>query len=218
MIFDVAGALDRVRIDRPALEFMKQRAVRLAHHLGQYVEASAMRHADDDFLDAEIAAALDDLLQRRNQRFRAVQTEALGAGEFEIAEFLKTLGLDQLRQDRAPALAGETDFLVRTLDALLNPGLLRGIANMHEFDAERLAVGAFADRKDLTQRGVFQTQHMIEEDLAVEIALREAVGTRIEFFAVARRLDPERIESCVEMAAHPVDRKSTRLNSSHPSI
>src|SRR5713226_2523608 len=189
MIFDVAGALDRVRIDRAALEFMKQ---------------PAMRHAEDDFLDAEIAAALDDLLQRRNQRFRAVQTEALGAGEFEIAEFLKTLGLDQLRQDRAPALTGETDFLVRTLDALLNPGLLRGIANMHEFDAERLAVGAFADRKDFTQRGVFQTQHMIEEDLAVEIALREAVGTRIEFFAVARRLDPERIKSCVEMAAHPV--------------
>src|SRR5450631_685281 len=193
MIFDVAGAFDRVRIDRAALEFMKQRAMRLA---------------DDDFLDAEIAAALDDLLQRRNQRFRAVQTKALGAGEFEIAEFLKTFGLDQLRQDRAPALAGETDFLVRTLDALLNPGLLGAVGNVHELDAERLAVSAFAERDDFPQGRVFQAQHMIEEDLAVEIALREAVGTRIEFFAVARRFDPERIEFGVE-----IDRKSTRLNS-----
>src|SRR4030081_3117870 len=117
---DEAPAFDRVGIGGAALEFMEQRAMRLAHHLGQHVEAAAMRHADDDFLDAEIAAALDDLLQRRNQRFRAVQTEALGAGEFEIAEFLKTFGLDQLRQDGAPALAGETDLLVRTLDALLN--------------------------------------------------------------------------------------------------
>ena len=45
---------------------------------------------------------------------------------------------------------------------------------------------------------------MIEEDLAVEIALRKTVGTRIEFLAIARRLDPERIELGVEMAAHAV--------------
>ena len=45
---------------------------------------------------------------------------------------------------------------------------------------------------------------MIEEDLAVEIALREAVGARIEFLAIARRLDPERVELGVEMAAHAV--------------
>src|SRR6202023_2058770 len=90
MIFDVAGAFDSVRIDRAALEFMKQRAMRLAHHLRQHVQASAMRHADDDFLDAEIAAALDDLLQRRDQRFSAVEAEALGAGELDVAKFLET--------------------------------------------------------------------------------------------------------------------------------
>ena len=123
MIFDVAGALDRVGIGRAALEFMEQRAMRLAHHLGQHVEAAAMRHAEHDFLHAEIAAALDDLLERRNQRFAAVETEALGAGEFEIAEFLEAFGLDQLHQDGAPAFAGEADFLVRPLDALLDPGL-----------------------------------------------------------------------------------------------
>ena len=106
MIFDVAGALDRVGIGRAALEFMEQRAMRLAHHLGQHVEAAAMRHADHDFLHAEIAAALDDLLQRRDQRFAAVEAEALGAGEFDIAEFLETFGLDQLHQDGAAALRG----------------------------------------------------------------------------------------------------------------
>ncbi len=204
MILDVAGALDRVRIGRAALEFMKQRAMRLAHHLRQHVEASAMRHAENDLLYAEIAATLDDLFQRGDQRFRAVEAKALGAGEFEVAEFLETFGLDQLSQDRAPALAGETDLLVRTLDALLNPGLLRTIRDVHELDAERLAVGAFAERDDLAQRCIFKAQHVIEEDLAVVIGFGEAVGTWIEFFAVARRLDPERIELGVEMAAHAV--------------
>src|ERR1700724_2378701 len=167
MIFDIAGALDRVRIGRAALEFMEQRAMRLAHHLGQHVEASAMRHAHYDFLDAKIAAALDDLLQRRDQRFGAVETKALGAGEFEIAEFLETFGLDQLRQDGAPALAGETDFLVGALDTLLNPCLLRGVGNVHELDAEGLAVGSLADRDDFAQAAVFEAEHMIEEDLSV---------------------------------------------------
>jgi hypothetical protein len=35
-----------------------------------------MRHADDDLLDAEIAATLDDLLQRRDQRLATVKTES----------------------------------------------------------------------------------------------------------------------------------------------
>src|SRR6478609_11344181 len=168
MIFHVAVAFDRVGIGRAALEFMKQRAVRLTHHLRQHVEAAAMRHAEDDFLYAEIAAALDDLLERRDQRFSAVETEPLGAGEFEIAEFFKTFGFDQLVQDRAPPFASETDFLVRTLDALLDPGLLRGVADVHEFDAERLAIGSLADRDDFAKRAVFETEHVIEEYLAVE--------------------------------------------------
>src|SRR6185369_550378 len=141
----------------------------------------------------EIAAAFDDLFQRRNQRFTAIEAEALGAGEFEVAEFLETFGLDQLHQDGAAALAGKTDFLVRTLDALLDPALLRGVGDVHELNAEGLAVGALADRDDFAQRRVFHAEHMIEEDLAVEIAFGEAIGARIEFFAIARRLDPERI-------------------------
>src|SRR5262249_3762656 len=159
------------------------------HHLGQHVEAAAMRHTDHDLLHAEIAAALDDLLERGNQRFTAVEAEALGAGELDVAELLKTLGFDQLRQNGAAALAGERDLLVRTLDALLDPGLLRRIADVHEFDAECLAVGALADRGNFAQRAIFEAENVIQEDLAVEIGLDEAIGARIELFAVTRGLD-----------------------------
>ena len=78
------------------------------------------------------------------------------------------------------------------------------VGDVHELDAERLAVGALADRDDLAQRAVFEAEHVIEEDLAVEIGFGEAVGARIEFLAVARRLDAERIELGVKMAAHAV--------------
>src|SRR5207253_3317240 len=154
----------------------------------------AMRHAQHDLLHAEIAAALDDLLQRGDQRFSAIETEALGAGEFEVAEFLEAFGLDQLVEDGAAAFGRKTDLLVRTLDALLDPGLLRGIGDVHELDAERLAVGALADRDDLAQRAVFEAEHVIEENLAVVIGFDEAVGAGVELLAVTRRLDAERIE------------------------
>ena len=83
-----------------------------------------MGHAEDDVAHAERAAALDDLLERRDQRFAAVEAEALGAGVFDVEELLEALGLDQLVEDRPLALAGEGDLLVRPLDPLLQPGLL----------------------------------------------------------------------------------------------
>src|SRR6478672_12618831 len=105
---------------------MEDRAVRFAHHLREHVEPTAMRHAEHDLLHAEIAATLDDLLQRRDQRLSPVEAEALGAGELDVAEFLEAFRLHQLVEDRALALASEADLLVGAFDALLQPGLLGG--------------------------------------------------------------------------------------------
>src|SRR5580700_5126609 len=104
---------------------MEDGAMRLGHDLSQNAEPAAVRHADDDLAHAECAATLDDLLQRRDHRLAAVEAEPLGAGEFQVAEFLKTFGLDQLVEDGALALAGERNLLVRPFDALLDPAFLR---------------------------------------------------------------------------------------------
>src|SRR6266581_6469035 len=118
VILHVTRAFDVVGGRRAALELVEDRAVRLVHHLRQHVEPAAMRHADDDLFDAERAAALDDLLQRRNHRLAAVEAEALGAGELHVAELLEAVGLDELVEDRALALAAEVDFLVAALNTL----------------------------------------------------------------------------------------------------
>ena len=144
VIFDVARALDLVGHGGAALELVEQHAVRLCHHLREHVEPAAMRHAEHDLLHAEIAAALDDLLERRDQRFAAVEAEALGAGELHVAELLEAFGLDELVEDGALALARERDLLVGPLDALLDPGLLFRVRDVHELEAEGLAVGALA--------------------------------------------------------------------------
>ncbi len=48
-------------------------------------------------------AALDDLLQRRNHGFAAIEAEALGARVLHVGELLEVLRLDQLVEDRALA-------------------------------------------------------------------------------------------------------------------
>src|SRR5260370_30745868 len=121
MVFDVAGALDLVGRGGAALELVENRAVRLAHHLRQNVEPAAVRHADDDLFAAERPATLDDLFECGDHRLRSVETEALGACEFQITEFLETFGLDQLVEDRALAFARECNLLSRPPDSRLDP-------------------------------------------------------------------------------------------------
>ena len=146
VVLDVARALDLVRLEGAALELVEDRAVRLAHHVGQHVEAAAMGHAEHDLLDAELAAALDDLLERRDHRLAAVEAEALGAGVLHVEELLEALGLDRACSGwpSCPSVVKRMSLSV-ALDAFLDPGLLRRDGDVHELDADVSAVGAAED-------------------------------------------------------------------------
>ena len=161
-----------------------------------------MGHAQHDLLHAQRAAALDDLLQRRDHGFAAIKAEALGAGEAQVAEALEAFGLHQLGEDGALALAGEGDGLVRTLDALLHPGLLDGVGHMHEFEGDGVAIGAVQDRQHLGDGREFQAQHMIDEDLAVIILRREAIARGMQLLVLLAGLHAQRVELGLKMATH----------------
>ena len=163
-----------------------------------------MRHADDDLFDAELAAALDDLLQRRHHRFGAVEPEALGARVFHVGEGLEQLGLDQLVEDRALAFGGEGDVLVLALDALLDPRLLRRRGDVHELDADVPAVGAAQDLQDLADGRHLEPQHLVDEDRAVEVGLREAVGLGAQLLVDLALGQTERIEVGGQVPHHAI--------------
>ena len=90
----------------------------------------------------------------------------------------KPFGLDELAEDGALALLGELDLLVGALDALLDPGLLGRVGDMHELEADRAAIGAAQDRQHLAHGGEFEPEHVVDENLAVVVGLVEAVGAR----------------------------------------
>ena len=104
MIFDVAGALNAVRLGTGARELTEDGGERLAHDVDERVEAAAMRHADRDLVDASGGGDLDDGVQRGNGDLSAFKTEALSADETLLAERLEALGLGELGQDRCLGL------------------------------------------------------------------------------------------------------------------
>ena len=169
------------------------------------VEAAAVRHAEHDFLDAELPAALEDLLDSGDQRFAAIEAEALGADELDAEIVLEALRLDDPLQDHLATLERELGVVLDMLDTLLDPRLLVGIGDMHELDADLAAVGLAQAVHDLAKRRLLaECQRAKDQDRAVPIALGEAVGRGIEL--AMRRLphQAQRIEVGLEMAADTV--------------
>src|SRR5215472_12680517 len=124
MIFHVARALDVVWSERAALELVENGLMRLAHDMRENIQAPAMGHAQHNFLHAQGAAALDDLLQRRNHRFPAVNPKTLGAGVFDTEKLFESFRLDELIKNCPFAFPRKEDLLSRPFDSLLQPAFL----------------------------------------------------------------------------------------------
>src|SRR5262245_4873032 len=201
VIFHVARAFDLVWMSRASLELIEDRPVWLRHHIGEHVEATAMRHADDDLLQPELAAALDHLFQRRHHRFAAVEPKPFCSSVFHVEEALENLRLDQLLENRLLAFRREADGIFGELDALLDPGPLLGIGDVHVFGADMLTVAALEDFEHLAERAELKPKGTAEIDLAVIVGLGEAVGPGPQLGMLLAGGKLKRIELGEEMAA-----------------
>src|SRR4029453_13902387 len=65
----------------------------LAHDVGKDVEASPVRHRQNDFVDAIIGRFLDREVQQWNQALAAFERKTLRTDKFPADEFLKDLGV-----------------------------------------------------------------------------------------------------------------------------
>jgi hypothetical protein len=206
VIFDVARAFDVARHGRAALELVEDDLVGLAHYGGQHVQAAAVGHAQHHLVDAQIAAALDHLLQGRDHGLAAVQAEPLGAGETLVQEALEALGLDQLVQDGQLAFLGEGVLLelVRPLEPLLKPGLLLRLGDMHVLDADIAAVGALQNVQHLADGAGLQAQDAVQEDRPIQVGAAEAVEFRRQFRIFDRLFDAQGVQIGLEVAAHAI--------------
>ena len=75
---------------------------------------------------------------------------------------------------------------------------------MHEFNADRTAIGSAADGENFAQARGFLAQHEIKEDLPIQILIREAIGLGVKFRMGLGHLQAERVKPRFQMAAHAI--------------
>ncbi|CUS43268.1 hypothetical protein MGWOODY_Smn1319 [hydrothermal vent metagenome] len=204
MVFHVARTGHVLRIVGAAAEFVEDDAERLGHHIGEHVQAAAMRHAEHDLAHAELAAIFDDAFERRDHALAAVQAEPLSADIFPTAEFLPLLGLDHLVQDRLLAERAELDRLVLALHPVLEEAALLHVGDVHIFEADIPAVVRAQDADEFTYRRPLQAHRAAEIDRAVEIGVGKAVILGREIGRHLALGKAERIEIGGEVPAHPI--------------
>ena len=157
------------------------------------VEAAAVRHADDDLLNAESTTALDDLFQRRNGGFAAVQAETLGADVLGGEEPLvgvgcrEALGEPALIRVRRATLFSNDEFRnsveprIRAQLAGLKAGEDGLSYNQDEGDQVTVrsqADGAIDAAKVLLIVGLHQ-RRMLQRQLARSIGVRASTVSRV---------------------------------------
>jgi hypothetical protein len=90
------------------------------------------------------------------------------------------------------------------LDALLDPGLLVRVLDVHELDADVAAVGGAHRLHDLRQRRRLHPQHVVDEDGPVPVVVVEAVGGGIELGVLVALDQAQRVQLGLQVAAHAV--------------
>ena len=211
VVLDVAGT-GEVRRVVLALELREQRGRRLAEHVDEHIEATAVRHADDELFGTERTAGLDHIVEQRDQRITAFEREAFLADVLRVQVTLEPFGSGELPEDVAALFGRESMVDLPRLEFVLEPQPLIGVRDMRELGSHRTAVGALQHRDDLAQRAALRDigDPAAREEAAIEVRF---VQTEVGQFEDPRPLAPretERIELRDQVTAVGVDLDEAR--------
>ena len=204
MVFHIARSADIFGVGRAARKFVEDDAIGLGHHIGEHVEATAMRHAIDDFANAQMAAIFDDCFERGDHRLAAIKAETLGADIFLGEEFLVLLGLDHLGEDRLLALGRKGNGSVPALHPLLQETPFLDIGDVHIFKANRATIIGAQRCDQFANADPIKAQRAADIDLTVEIGICETMIGGVEVGRDVLLGKTERVEIGGQMPAHTI--------------
>jgi hypothetical protein len=199
VILDVAvpgGHLGQV-----LLELAEDHAVRLVHDIGQHAQPAAVRHPHDDLADPVVRGSFDQRIQQRDQGLATLEREPLLADVPLVQERLEELGGVQLQEDATLPLEVEVRPVPRPLHPIHQPLADFGVADVHELDADRPAVGLLEDLDQVAERRIGRIGDPGVER-AVEVRLGQAEGGEVEpVLRLPGDVEPEGVEPG-EVVAH----------------
>jgi hypothetical protein len=173
VVLDVAVAVHRIG-QVLVLELGEDFLIGFAQDVGQDVEPAAVRHAQDDFADAEIGRLLDDGLQDRDERLGSFEGEAFLPTVAGVQEVLEQFGVVQALEDADLLGAVEARAIASRLHAFLQPRADARVLDVHVFDADGAAVG-LAQRLEQVAQGCWaKADERAGIDDAIEVGIAQA--------------------------------------------
>ena len=133
----------------------------LAHDVSQHVDAAAMSHADDDFLDTVGAGMQHGFVQQWDQAVATLQREPFLAYVACVQVFFQAFGGGQTLENMALDVGAVLRVAAHALQPLLKPALLGGVDDVHVLTAHRGAIGALQAVHDLAQGGFRLTDEQV---------------------------------------------------------
>ena len=197
VILDVAGAFRGVVLEL-AFELGEKHRGRLAEHIDQHVEPAAMRHADDDFLDARGPASLHDVVEQRDQCVAALEREPLLADILCVQIALESLCSRELPQEVQALVIREAVMKPSVLEAVLKPQALFARRNVRELRADAPGIDVPQLLQELRQL------HLLVD------AARAAAGVEVEIHVGFGEADVGRIEHARHWPLHEAERVDVR--------
>ena len=188
-----------------ALELLEQLRRIFAQHIDQYIEPTAMGHAQNDFLGAVFAGPIDEAIQCGDQRFAAFETEALGTRILGIKVLFEPLRGREAAQNAHPQIGVVARMGTLGLEALLEPLLLFQRGDVHELRTQMAAVRRFESLDDFPQRGLVLAD--IERtglESGVEIGGGQAVKGQLKVGNLFPLHQPQRVQFGFLVTALPI--------------
>ena len=202
VVLHVAGTLHRGRVD-VALELLEDLVVALADHVGEHAEPATVGHADRRRIETGVGGHRQDLVEDRDRRLCAFQTEPLGADVLGGQELLERLGRVEPLDDALLALLA--DGRLHAFDLRLDPAVLGEVLDVHVLDADRAAVRIAQHAEQVAELHLLVSADAAGEELAIEVPDRQAVCRRVELVGKLGLLPAQRIEVGDQVAANAVD-------------
>ncbi len=173
VVLHVARANELVRVV-VSFELGEEVLWRLAEHVDQHVDATTVRHADDDLLQPGGPAFLDQIIEHGDQALAALERKALLPDVFGVQITLDALRGAQPLQDRAPLVVRQRIVQHPVLEALANPHALPTPRQVREVGTHVAAVDALERRDDI--REAHLAVPGAREPTGVELRLHVGLG------------------------------------------
>ena len=202
MIFHVTAAEVQLRID--VFKLAKNVLRMLAHDVGQDIEASAVRHGHDDFVDALLTGFFNGHVEQGDQAFRAFERKAFRTGILALNKLFKNYGIGQPGKNSQLLFAADFGTVLRRLHAFLQPLAHVVVVDVHEFDTDGTTVGMLQTLNHFTQCTDIGSRYRIRGHHAIQIGLGKAVelGFKFRLRPLASRVDQCQ-RSCVHVSGTP---------------